>query len=45
MRGAPGAMMDQDNLAARVNNDLFGGGDVVVKYVRRFLFIYVGWFV
>ena len=26
-------MVDQDNLAARVNNDLFGGGDVVVKCV------------
>jgi hypothetical protein len=26
-------MMDEGNLAARVNNDLFGGGDVVVKCV------------
>jgi coatomer protein complex subunit alpha (xenin) len=33
VRGAPGAVDDAANMVSRVNNDLFGGGDVVVKYV------------
>jgi len=33
VRGAPGGMDDAANMVSRVNNDLFGGGDVVVKYV------------
>lgn len=31
VRGAPG--MEDATVVSRVNNDLFGGGDVVVKYV------------
>lgn len=31
MRGAPG--LEDNTVVSRVNNDLFGGSDVVVKYV------------